>query len=345
MLYKLNFRQPSASRLEPIPFSGLSALGKLEKDLENILADHLLDVLFEDEPLMPIFRERPYQPEADLYALNQEGDLIIFELKRGTVGNEAVHQLLRYAQDAGQWTFKELQRKFAVYSREFESEDNNLSTAHSEAFKLEHPLQPSEFNRRQHLWLIGSAADAKLIDAVEYWRQQGILMRFAPYRIYQVAGDHYFEFFSAPYDRHSNPADVKGVLFDTNQAYNADSVWDMIENKRIAAYGGAKDTVEYLNPRDIVFYSHRGEGIIAAAEVIGPTKQDGSEQKYRSVKFLTSVPDRQHDIRRSMSFPQVSEVTGKRFFWARTAKVPYLTSEEAKALLQELRNVLSQRST
>src|SRR5215210_6555664 len=104
--------------------------------------------------LMPIFRERQYQSEADLYALNQEGDLVIFELKRGTVGKEAVHQLLRYAQDAGQWTFKELERRFATYSGDLESGEEALATAHREAFQLEQALQPSEFNRHQHLWLV-----------------------------------------------------------------------------------------------------------------------------------------------------------------------------------------------
>jgi len=34
---------------------------------------------------MPIFQERQLQPEADIYALNREGDLVIFELKRGFV--------------------------------------------------------------------------------------------------------------------------------------------------------------------------------------------------------------------------------------------------------------------
>ena len=345
MLYKLNFGQHSSNRLEPVQFSDLSTIGRLEKDLESILADHLLDVLFEDAPLMPIFRERQYQPEADLYALNQEGDLVLFELKRGLVGNEAIHQILRYAQIAGQWTFRELEGKFATYTRDTDQKETSLTVAHREAFKLEHALQPSEFNRRQHLWLIGSATDEALIKAVEYWRKQGLSMRFAPYRIYSIADDYYFEFFSAPFDRHTNPADIKGILFDTNQSFDIDSVWDMIDKKRIAAYGGAKDAAELIKPKDIVFYSHGGHGVIAAAEVISPTKQDGPEEKHHDVRFLTPVPDRQRGIQKFLPFSQVSEITGKRFYWARTVKVPYLNSEETKTLLQVLQDILAQEDT
>ena len=33
---------------------------------------------------MPVFQERQYQAEADIYALNEQGELVIFELKRSS---------------------------------------------------------------------------------------------------------------------------------------------------------------------------------------------------------------------------------------------------------------------
>ncbi|WP_227992673.1 hypothetical protein [Shewanella sp. YLB-07] len=54
---------------------------------------------------MPVFQERQWQAEADIYALNESGELVIFELKRASAGKDAVHQALRYAQDAGQWSY------------------------------------------------------------------------------------------------------------------------------------------------------------------------------------------------------------------------------------------------
>ena len=81
MLYKLSDTGPGLGTLEPLPFLNVDDLQKREKDLENLLADHLLEVLCEDEPLMPIFQERQLQAEADIYALNTAGDLVMALLR------------------------------------------------------------------------------------------------------------------------------------------------------------------------------------------------------------------------------------------------------------------------
>lgn len=83
MLYRLSASADALGKLEPLPFLDAGNLQQREKDLENLLASHLLDVLFEDAPLLAMFQERQLQAEADLYAVNRNGDLVIFELKRG----------------------------------------------------------------------------------------------------------------------------------------------------------------------------------------------------------------------------------------------------------------------
>src|SRR5205085_3407516 len=101
-----------------------------------------------------------------------------------------------------------------------------------------------------------------------------------------------------------------------------------------------KYVINYLNPKDRVFFSHKSVGVVAAAEVRGPVKDDGTDEKYRDVKFLTPIPKREQGIVKWMPFSQVSQVTGKSFYWARTIKVPYLSREEAEYLLAELKKVL-----
>ena len=152
MLYKLGNTNGKFDSLEPVEFKNFSAFGNYEKDLENLIANNILEVLFEDSSLMPIFQERPRQAEADIYALNENGELVIFELKRSSAGEGAVHQALRYAQDAGQWSFSKIQGKYQSYS----STEANLVQAHQEAFNLEHPLDAKEFNTKQHLIVIGN---------------------------------------------------------------------------------------------------------------------------------------------------------------------------------------------
>jgi len=217
-----------------------------------------------------------------------------------------------------------------------------LREAHREAFQLESALQPSDFNRRQHLYVVGSAANEDLISAIEYWRRQGLSVEFLPYRIYDIDGQRYLEFFSIPFDRHRNPASIKGVLFDTNRSYDEDAIWAMMEKRRVAAYGDVKRVVEYLNPRDVVFFYHKWVGVVAAAEILpGPPKYDGEDEEYRDVRFLTSVPSRGSELR-AVTAAQVSQVTGKTFFWARTIKVPYLSREETRKLLIEVKRVVGE---
>lgn len=339
MLYELDTSKKPASLL-PLGFKDFSQLGMLEKDLETLINDHLLDVLLGEQPMMPIFRERNFQEEADLYALRPNGELVLFELKRAAVGPDAVHQILRYAQDAGRWTYAELDRRYQVYLQGEALPPADLQAAHKEAFFLDDPLPRAEFNRRQHLWIVGSAADESLTSSVEYWARNGLSIDFAPYRLYELAGRDYFELFALPYDRHRNPSERKGALFDTNRSWDENSVWAMFTQRRVAAYGGARRFADHVAPGDLVFYSHTGTGIIAAAEVIGPTKKPNDQEWYHDVRFLTAVPTATSGIRPAVPFRRVAEVTGKSFYWARTIKVPYLSPAEADALLEECRKVL-----
>lgn len=153
MLYRIEGDNGVFEKIEPVEFKDFSSFGKLEKDLENLIAQNILDVLFEDAKLMPIFQERQWQSEADIYALNETGELVIFELKRASAGDGAVQQALRYAQDSGQWTYQKIERKYQEYS----NSKLSLVDAHREAFSLEHKLEPKEINKKQHLIIIGSA--------------------------------------------------------------------------------------------------------------------------------------------------------------------------------------------
>ena len=337
MLYKLGTTNGKFDTLEPLTFKDFSSFENNEKDLEELIAKSILDVLFEEASLMPVFQERQFQAEADIYALDEQGELIIFELKRSTAGEDAVHQALRYAQKAGQWSYEILQKKY----RQYTGKDIDLREAHKEAFGLEHELDAKEINKKQELKIIGSAADDTLISAVEYWKNQGIPIDFLPYRIYELDDDKYFEFFALPYDRHRNPSDTKGVLFDTNRAWDEESIWYMMKNSRVAAWGDTKRFIEFIFPGDIVFFSHKWTGLVAAGRVKrgNVVSLDDEDVKYRGVEFITPVPKPDQDIP-AMPFYRVSEITGKNFFWARALKVPYLTKEEAENLANELKAYL-----
>lgn len=341
MLYSLN---QDYTELKPIPFEDFESHGQLEKQLEELIAKHLFDRLFEGVRIMPFFQERSYQPEADIYALNEQGEVVIFELKRSAASGDALDQVLRYAQEVGRWTYADIGDRLRRYEKN-EYGDLELALAHMEAFSLSTPLREDQFNREQHMYVIGSAADARLRDGVDYWRQKGLSIDFIPYRLYRVGDELFFEFFSKPYDTHANPAHMKGVLFDTCRSYFPHALKWMVEKRRISAYGDRKEAVYSLSPSDIVFYSHRWQGLVAAARITGrAVKQDrtpdGYDELFWDVEFLTDVPS-DFECPHSMAFKQVKEVTGKNFFWARIQKTPYLNHEEAEHLLTKLQEELT----
>ena len=321
----------------PVEFKDISHFGQHEKDLEDLISD----LVSRDAQLMPIYQEHRGEEVADIYALDRTGDLTLFELKRSSAGTGAAHQVLGYAPHAGQWTYSDLTRRFRKYQEDKREPIRDLPEAHQEAFDLAAPLPTHEFNRQQHLVVIGSGADENLIRAVDYWRRHGISIDFVPYRIYELEGERYLELFSRPYDSHRNPADVKGVLFDTCRAHDEDAIWHMMEKERVAAWGDAMGFVGHVSKGDTVFYSHSRTGVVATAQVTGDQRADVVENEmYRDVEFLTPVPRRGSELK-AMPFARVREITGKSFFWARTIKVPYLSVDETKRLLEELQVLLA----
>lgn len=330
MLYKLGKSAKTFDAIDPLPFSGLP----LEKELEDLLAQNLWDVLFEGSQLMPIRQERSWQPEADIYALNEQGDLVIFELKRAHADGGAVHQALRYCEKAGRYSYEKLEGMLRTY---LNGKEVNLQQEHQAGFDLEHPLDRSAFNRKQHLIIVGSAGDAELIRNVDYWKSKGLSLSFIPYRVYEIKGEHYFEFFSLPYDQHSNPGQAKGVIFDTNLSYNEESIWYMCDGNRVAAFGDIKGIVHSFNKGDIAFLYHKGQGIVAAGEVKSDVKEDKDwNALYRDLKWLTAKPKKGEPLK-ALSASAIKTVMGFNFWWAKTMKPPFLNKEESAKLLEALK--------
>lgn len=337
MLYKLSKTGDAFSGMEPMPYHSFANFGQVEKDLENLLAENMLDVLFEGRQLMPIFQERSRQAEADIYALNRAGDLVIFELKRATAGGDAVHQALRYCDEAARWDYTRLE---SMYNKYMETTSESLQAEHQRVFDLETPLAKAAFNNDQELMIVGTAGNDELMHRVDYWKSKGIKINFLPYRIYTLGGEQYFEFFSPPYDQHSNPAHKRGIIFDTCLSHIADSLEYMLQNFRVATFGDQKHLVGYLTPGDTVFLYHKGHGIVAAGEVLqGGVKEDTStrDARYREVKWLNPIPSQ--GTPRALSAASIKKLLGQNFFWARTLKTPYLNPEQSKKLIDELSKI------
>lgn len=334
MLYKYTGND-SLEMLPSYNFEDDELRGK-EKDLENLLAMNLGDLYSENGQLMPIFAERKWQAEPDLCALDKDGNLIIFELKRGVLLGDTTIQVMRYAQEFGQFNYFELNKRYSYYVNA--KGECDLRRAHAEAFGLENPLSIEDFNRKQKLVVIGSSADDALIDAVMYWKNNGIDIDYIPYRFYKINNEVFFEFFAKPFDCHINVLDKKGILFDTNMSYDPNSIWDMIGNSKVSAYGSVKECVKSFNKGDYVLYYHKGWGVVGAGIIkSGKVKEiPSNDEMYMEVKLLTPQVASEAELR-SISVSELREHLHKNFYFAKTTKVPYLTEKESLMLVDLLK--------
>lgn len=132
----------------------------------------------------------------------------------------------------------------------------------------------------------------------------------------------------------------RGIIFDTNQSYNDAAVEEMLGTAQpcVAAFGKAKEDIERLNIEDIIFYYHKGTGIIAVGEVTGSVIfNEFAEEKRRSVKLIIPPVRNKNgyvgvkvnaDFRNQVK----NENNNKRFRLDRTMKVPYLYDNESKEI-------------
>ena len=330
MLYKYE-----NNTLEKLGYYSYSDFKGKEKDLENLLAENLNDLYMEDAQLMPIFQERQRQEEPDLLALDKNGNLVVFELKRDEVQGDTTIQVMRYTQNYGQKSYFELNKIYKKYNLT----GLELKNAHKEAFGLDKALDESEFNKKQKMVIVGNSLDISLINAVEYWKNKKLDIDFLPYRFYKINDEIYFEFFAKPYDYHLNVLDKKGIMFDTCRSYDENAVKDMFKDKKISAYNSASKFIKSFNKGDYVFYYHKGWGIIGAGIIKSSQPKEISSNKgrelYHTVELLTPVIANENEIK-YISASEICELLGKNFYWASTTKKPYLTEKESKKLVDEL---------
>lgn len=165
-----------------------------ENTLENIFAE----IFALNGVYMPIFQERPFQPEPDLVALDEHGNLILFELKRGYIDKKSAldDRLFRYHSVWKNFSYDDLNKNYKKYRKDNSAE---LLDDHKKFFGLN--LSKSDFNRAQKLIGVANVVSDDLIDYIESLNKRGdYIVDFIPYRFYKVGGEVFVEFSPKPFD-------------------------------------------------------------------------------------------------------------------------------------------------
>lgn len=278
MLYHINKNDDSNSlELKPVNLSNLSEAGWKEKDLEDVLAKKIEYVIRSDQ-LMVIFQERQFQEEADILAIDEDGTLYIFELKRWQGDKSNLLQVIRYGQKFGQFKYQDLERLYQSYIND---PSVSLRKSHAVLFDLEEGaiLSPSDFNQKQRFIVVTAGVDLDTLEAIRYWQNNGLPIEALTYHVYEFGGEFVIEFHSYSPD----PDDYASLLsnnfvVNTNVTYLKSAYQEMLSQEKAAAYYGRKNAVDGIKAGDRVFLYHTGVGVCAMGGAIDhPREADYGE--------------------------------------------------------------------
>jgi len=300
MLFKLNNEEKSV--LKALPGTTFERINWTEKDLENLVANNIAKLLPENQ-LMVFFQERKLREEADIYALDKQGDLYIFELKRWKSNQENLLQVMRYGQIFGQYEYEQLETMLRKYRK---MADLDLCKVHKDYFieQIDEPLNRHEFNGDQHFVVITNGIDRETLKAIQYWQKKGIKIDSIIYRLYRLGEDNLiFEF--NPYNPEKEiiiEEDEGFFIVNTNLTWSDLNYKEMLEEGKAAAYYDRKYGIMNIKKDDTVFLYHTGVGIIAYGKAINNYKSkdingDKEAEYYIKIKFDWKIdPDTQKEM-------------------------------------------------
>jgi hypothetical protein len=310
----------------------LQEAGWKEKDLEDLLAKNITS-LIREEYLMPISQESPMKEEPDILALDKEGTLYIFELKRTQSEPEHLLQVLRYGQRFGVYNYNQLNKKYKKFEKGSRSD---LKEAHEKYFNLEEKLNELKFNNKQKFIVVTNGIDVKTLRSIKYWQDQNLPLEPLIYRVYKVGGKILIDF--NPYSGQKNEFEITETsnhVVNTNFTYNPRAYLDMISNNKASAYGGKKYAIDSIQKNDRIFLYHSGVGICAVGRVISDEVKEKKDEKYVECNFKKKIdPIKQED--KALSAREINETLGTKLSFRQTRFS--LSNEEADKIEQMFMN-------
>lgn len=303
-------------------------LTKEELDLQRLMSSHIQDFIYSND-LLTIFNERPRQEEPDILAIDRNGDLYILELKRWSSDRENLLQVLRYGQLYGSSNYDELNELFQKYSKS----NAELLEIHKQYFDLpdDKALRKSDFNMHQHFLIVTNGLDQNTVDAIRYWKNNGLSIDAIIYWVFEINGEHYIEFnMYFPIEGYLEYEGNNYVL-NTNYSNNKNHTDDMINEQKAAAYyPGWREKIGKLQRGDTVFLYKSGYGIIAYGTADGKLEKKDCDG-YKDYEYYMHLDDFTV-LKKPLSASKMKELTKQGFPFRTTM---FYMSEECKDIIMK----------
>lgn len=127
----------------------------------------------------------------DILGVDEQGDAVIVELKRGRAPRDIVAQALEYAGEIRNVDYGYLNDRYQEFLREEHgyrdpSSIPPLQEAHADYFDLDDPLDERKFNGTQRLVVVGTAFGDVSLNMADFLREHGIDVVAVEYSTYRA---------------------------------------------------------------------------------------------------------------------------------------------------------------
>lgn len=186
----------------------------------------------------------------DILAVDENGDVVIVELKRGKSPRHIVSQALEYASGIRKESYDELNKRYRefVQTRSEEIEDHetrSLQEAHEDYFDLDFSISKREFNASQRLILVATEFDDVSLNMADFLREHSIDAICVEYEAYATENQE-LQLVTTDAIRRPLAEEPTGTASDDDPDYS-----ELIFNVRDRIYPQLKDVLAVDSPDDL----------------------------------------------------------------------------------------------
>lgn len=212
-----------------------------------------------------------------------------------------------------------------------------LNEIHKQYFDLEesNKLSKEDFNSKQHFLVVTNGLDQKTVEAIIYWKKNGLNIDAIVYWVFEIKGEYFIEFnMYSPIEGYLE-YESNTYILNTNFANNKKHTEDMLREQKAAAYyPGWREKIEKFQKGDTVFLYKSGYGIIAYGIATGKLEMrdcDGHDNYEYYMKL-----DKFIKLKTPFTASEMKTIANQGFNFRQTM---FSVSEECRDLLtKEIRN-------